>query len=75
MKLTAEQKERFIEDFTAGDILGFEYLNSIGYKVDKRLLDLNEKYGWDDSFTTKELDLYTELKISLLEAIEVYNLL
>lgn len=75
MVLTKEQKTRFIENFLAGDILGFEYLESIGYKVDQRLLDLNDKYGWDDSFPTKELDLYIELKIALLKAIKVYNLL
>lgn len=75
MVLTKEQKTRFIEEFTAGDILGFEYLESIGYKVDKKILELNDKYGWDDSFPVKKLDLYTKLKISLLEAIEVYHLL
>lgn len=75
MKLTTEQKDKFIDNLLGGDILGFEYLVSIGYKVDQRLLDLNEKYGWDDSFPAKELNLYIELKVSLLKEIEVYNLL
>lgn len=75
MRLTKEQKDKFIDNFLAGDILGFDYLKSIGYKVDQRLLDLNDKHGWDDSFTTEELNLYLELKISLLKAIGVYDLL
>lgn len=75
MLLTKEQKGKFIENFQAGDILGFEYLTSIGYKVDQTLLDLNDKYGWDDSFPSEKLDLYTELKVSLLKEIKVYHLL
>lgn len=74
MLLTKEQKEQFIKNFLAGDILGFEYLLSIGYKVDQQLLYLNAKYGWDDSFPSEKLDLYTELKISLLKEIGVYDL-